>query len=207
MQRVVGGVDHVGRDPDRRPAPAAIVGALDDHPGDRRGAGLGRQDAHLVVGKVHVLERRVGRGQRLTECCVEGVHRAVALGDDHPRRAADLDLDRRLGQRDQLVPGVEPALVDDPEADQAEVVRHLAERAPRQELEARVGALVGVAARLALLDRPRAAPGSGPRPPRPRGRSRRAASSGSRGRPGRRPRCGADCRPPRARCARSCSGP
>ena len=128
----------------RRPL---IVGALDDHPGDRRGARLGRQDAHLVVGELHVLERRVGRRQRLAERGVERVHRAVALGDDHPRRAADLDLDGRLGQRDQLVAGVEAALVDDPEADQPEVVRHLAERAPRQQLEARLRALVGVAAR------------------------------------------------------------
>ena len=128
------------------------VAALDDHPGHRGGALLGGEDAHLVVDQLHPLERGVGLGQRLAQRVVERVHRAVAVGHGVEVAAADRDLDRRLRGGDQLAHGVEAALVDDAEAQQLEIVRHLAQRPPDQHLEAGGGPVIDPAPRLALLD-------------------------------------------------------
>src|SRR5262249_12405387 len=53
VERVVRGVNDVGRDPDRVPSFARAVGALDHHAGNGAGAGVGGEDAHLVIDQPH----------------------------------------------------------------------------------------------------------------------------------------------------------
>ena len=59
------------------------------------------EDPHLVVGQLDLGEVRVAVGDRRAQGAVEGVDRAVALGDLDVALAVDHDLDRRLG----LAPG------------------------------------------------------------------------------------------------------
>src|SRR6266849_6515270 len=151
VERVVGGVDDVGGDAHGRPAAAAGVARLDHHPRHRLGCILRRQDAHLVIGEADLLELREGRDERVPQRAVEGVHRAVALGHRHQGLAADIDLDGRLRQRDEVAARVPASLVDDAEALQPEEFRHALQRAARQQLEARLGAVIGIALELALL--------------------------------------------------------
>ena len=83
------------------------------------------------------------------------------LSSDHLDRHPDLDsyyrakfkLFRNMTATDFAVLNA-----DDPEAVQAEVLGHLAEGPPREQLEARIRALVGVAAGLALLECPEQLP-------------------------------------------------
>ena len=74
----------------------SLVGALDHDARDRLGAGLRRQDAHLVVDEAHLGQHGIVRQQRLAQRGVERVDRAVAVGHGHELLAADLHLDRRL---------------------------------------------------------------------------------------------------------------
>ena len=201
------------------PQESLAVGGVEQDAGDRAGAVVRVEDAHLVVGELDVREVRVEVGDRQAERPVERVHRAVPLGGAHVAPPVDPDLDRRLG----LDVAVGALLGDDPEALEPEQRRVLAGLAAQQQLERSVGRLVLIAAVLALLDAlERALGGVGvevdARPPRPRrgpspcprarrsgrrGRCRRAPGRGAR-RCGRRPGCPRRaCRPcGRRRCGR-----
>ena len=132
------------------------VGGVEQDPGDRAGAVGFVEDADLVVGQLDVGEVRVAVGDRAAQGAVEGVDRAVALGDAHVALAVDLDLDRRLGL--DLAAGA--LLGDDAEALEPEQRLVAARLAAQQQLEGGRRRLVVVAAVLALLqplDRPRRA--------------------------------------------------
>ena len=168
----------------------------------RPGALVAAQDAHLVVVQPHGLDLGVELDQRLAQRGVERVHGAVALGGGVLGLAVRaLEHDRRLGDRRLRLVAL---LVDDAEADEPEEAAAVAlERLPHEELEGRVGALVGIAARLELLQlgEQRGARPAGRSP----GRCRTAPPSpaGWSGPPGRRPARAARCRPPPGRCART----
>ena len=131
------------------PAPSALSIITRGH---RAGRLVGRQDAHLVIDQPPILE--VGRvfAEVLAQRRVERIDRTAALGHRHQMLVADSDLDGCLRQRDQLADRVEAPFDGHPVAVDAEVFGHLAERAPRHQLEARLGAVVGVAVEFALLD-------------------------------------------------------
>ena len=77
------GLDDVLVHADRGPGRVA-VGGVDQHPRDRAGALVRVEDAHLVVGEVHALERGEVAVERGPQRAVERVHRTVALGGrDH----------------------------------------------------------------------------------------------------------------------------
>ena len=65
--------------------------------------------------------------------------------------AGDLHLHHRHRDSDPLADGVVALLDIDVELLDIEIIRHLAEDAPRQQFERGVGALIGVAERLTLL--------------------------------------------------------
>ena len=83
---------------------------------------------------------------------IERIDRAVALGHRHQRLAVDFDLDHRLGDIDLLAARVVPPLDRGAIALDVEELRQRAERIARQDHEPRLGAVIGIAARLALLD-------------------------------------------------------
>ena len=111
----------LARDADRAPALAGLVGAFDHHARDRLGAGLRRQDAHLVVDQPHVVELRIDAAS--APCAARCRARStgplpsatvmVAL-------AVHLELHRRLGFGHQLAARVPAPLVHDAEARQLE---------------------------------------------------------------------------------------
>ena len=112
------------------------------------------QDPDLVIDKLHLLERGVGAGQRLAKRRVDSVHRTVAKGHLVIDDIADSDGRRGLRFDNQLTTGVEAALVHHPETADVEIIRHLAERAACQQLEAGFGGIKGPAVKLAFLDHP-----------------------------------------------------
>src|ERR1700685_672594 len=83
---VPGGGDDVLVHPDGGPGVAGAVARLDQHPGDRPGAGRALQDADLEVGQLQGGELGEGLLEGRPERPVERVDRAVALadGDDPP---------------------------------------------------------------------------------------------------------------------------
>src|SRR5262245_7586953 len=116
-------LDDVRRDTDGAPV-LVLVARLDQHP-DQASRALGAaEDADLVVVEADLGDLRVELADRLPQRLVEGVHRAVALR----RRVLDLPVrplehDRGLRER-RLALG--SLLVDDAEADQAEVAHAVA---------------------------------------------------------------------------------
>ena len=62
------------------------------------GAGLGVDDADLVVDQLHLGQVRKGAVQGLAQGGVEGVDRAVPFGHFVPHLVADAQLDRGLGR-------------------------------------------------------------------------------------------------------------
>ena len=102
LERPPGRLDDVGADPDRRPVVLA-VGGIEEHPGDRAGRSGAVEDAHLEVGEVDPLERRVGAVEGGPQRLVDGVDRAVALGGLDVALVADPHLDRRLGAETGLL--------------------------------------------------------------------------------------------------------
>ena len=196
VERVVGGVDDVGAR--RRPSTRSrrLVAGLDHHARHRAGAGLRRQDADLVVGEPDVFE--LGESRRSAPCAAPSssaltgpLLSATSMNACSPTVA----LDGRLRHGDELALGVPAPLVHDAEALQPEIFRHAAERAPRQQLEARLGAVIGIALRTRAPSPRRAARRASDAWRRSRCRSRAAAPGCSSARPDRRRRCGADCRP------------
>src|SRR5690625_1854646 len=87
VECIEGGVDDVWRDADRRPALAGAA-TLDQHASHGFRPILRRQDAHLVVLQTYRLEYRIMWYQRLAQRLVEGIHRAIAIGDRHERLVA-----------------------------------------------------------------------------------------------------------------------
>ncbi len=129
------------------PQELVAVGGVEEDAGDRAGAVVRVEDAHLVVGELDVGEVRVEVADRQAERLVERVHRAVPLGRAHVAVPLDPDLDRRL----RLDVAVGALLGDDPEALEPEERRVLPRLAAQEQLERGVGRLVLVAAVLALL--------------------------------------------------------
>src|SRR5262245_12920889 len=71
-QRLEAGIDDVGRDADREPALArALVAAFHQHAGD--GLGAAREDTHLVVDELHVLDVLLIAAEVLAKRLVERV--------------------------------------------------------------------------------------------------------------------------------------
>src|SRR5215468_1223954 len=77
-QRLERGVDDIGRDADRGPTLAGLVGALDQHARHRLGAAV--EDAHAVVGELETLDVFLVLAEVLAQREVEGIDRAVAFG-------------------------------------------------------------------------------------------------------------------------------
>src|ERR1700722_3059667 len=144
------GVDDVGRDADGGPALAVLVLALDQDPRHRPGAGV--EDTHAVVREREAVDVALVLAEVLAQREVERIDRAVALGRRDQLVVADRDLHDREAYSDALARGVDPVLDIDVELGDLEIVGHPPEHASRQQLERRVGRLVGVADRLALLD-------------------------------------------------------
>ena len=117
-----------------------------------RGAAGRVEDADLEVDQPHVGQLRIDRHQGLSQRSIERIHRTVALAHFHHALAGDVELHRGFGQGDQLALGVEPALGQHAEALQSEVIRHRMQLVPRQQLERGVGAVIGIALGLAVLD-------------------------------------------------------
>ncbi len=106
------------------------------------------EDPHLVVGQLDLAQVRVAGADRGAQGSVEGVDRAVALGDLDVALAVDDDLDHCLGlDRTTLA-----LLSGDTEALQLEERLVDARLAPQQQLEGGLRRLVVVAAVLALLE-------------------------------------------------------
>src|ERR1700732_3236275 len=76
-QRLKRGINDVGRDPDRGPALAALVPALDQHARHRLGAAV--EDAHPVVGELEPLDVALILADILAQRDVQGVDGAVAF--------------------------------------------------------------------------------------------------------------------------------
>ena len=74
------------------------VGGVEQHPRDRPGALRSVEDAHPVVGQMHVAQLAEVRLDGEAERGVEGVDGPVALGGGDDTLVADVDLDRRLGR-------------------------------------------------------------------------------------------------------------
>src|ERR1700727_1411932 len=149
FERVPGGGDDVLVHPDGGPGVAGAVARLDQDPGDRPGAGAAFQDADLEVGQLQGGELGEGLLERGPQRPVERVHRAVALADgDDPLSLGDQP-DRRLAGH-----GAVFSLLDDhPPGFDGEVPPPLARQlVAEQQLEARVGGLERITARLELLD-------------------------------------------------------
>jgi hypothetical protein len=115
------------------------------------GVAAAGQDADLVVDEVEVLDEALIAAEVLPERVVERVHRAVALAHGHDRLAVDAHLDGRLRNRNEFAERVVAPLDQDAERIHLEELRHIAERAPREQLEGGFGRLIGVAVCLALL--------------------------------------------------------
>ena len=102
-QRLEAGVDDVGRDADREPALArALVAALDQHARD--GLGAAREDAHLVVDQLDVLDVLLVAAEVLAQRLVERIDGAVAFRH-RPQRlvvAVDEHLHGRFRHGDEL---------------------------------------------------------------------------------------------------------
>src|SRR5262249_46986602 len=148
-QRLERGIDDVGRDADRGPALAGLILALDQDAGHRLGATI--ENAHAVVGQLEPADIALILPEILAQSEIERVDGSVAFGGRDQRFAVDLHLDHRQRHRDALAERVVALLDIDVELLNVEIARHLAEDAPRQELERGIGRLVGVADRLALL--------------------------------------------------------
>ena len=139
-------------------SPRDRVVALDQHA--RHGLGAAREDTHLVVDELDVLDVLLVAAEVLAQRPVERVDRAVAFAD-RPQRlvvAVDEHLDDRLRHGDQLAARVVAPLDHDAEAVDGEIARHALQRAPRQQLEGGFRRLVGIAdglARLHLVEQPR----------------------------------------------------
>jgi hypothetical protein len=96
---------------------------------------------------VHRVECGVEGGERLAQCQVEGVDRAVAIGGGVEDLAVHLHLHARLGPRK----GAVAALHDDREVDDPEGRHVVRVAAPDEELEGGIRALEAGALRLELL--------------------------------------------------------
>ena len=77
-----------------------LVLELDQHA--RHGVGAALEDADLVVDELEVLDYRLVLAEVLAQRLVERVDRAVAFGGRDQLLVADLDLDDRLREADQL---------------------------------------------------------------------------------------------------------
>ena len=97
------------------------------------------KDTHLVVDKLHILERRVGCRQRLAKRCIDGIHRPVAKRHLVIDNIADSYGRRGFGFHHKLAPCVEASFIHHPETSDGEIFRHLTKRAARQQLEAGLG--------------------------------------------------------------------
>jgi hypothetical protein len=112
------------------------------------------QDADLEIDQLDVGDLGLVFAEILAQRDVERVDRAVdRFGHRHALVSPSIEhLHHRLGHRLQLAVGVEAALDHDSGSFDAKKSGTGAQHAPGEQFEARVGALIGVAGRLALLD-------------------------------------------------------
>ena len=169
---------------------------------------LRRQDAHLVVDQPHIARARgIGRDSALRSAVIERVHRplpsATVISVSPPTSTLMVASDTR----DELAARVAAPLIDDAETLQPEIFRHLPSARRASSSKLRFGAVIGIAQEFALLHLFQQARRCAGRWPRRRCRPRAGATGDWSGRPGRRPGCGADCRPFPAAHARRCAGP
>src|SRR5262249_40048937 len=131
------------------PATPGPVLALDQDAGTRLGAAI--ENAHAVIGELEPADIALILAQVLAQGKVERVDRPVAFRRRDQRFAVDLHLDHRQRHRYALAERVVALLDIDVKLLDVEIARHLAQHAPRQELEGGIRRLVGIADRLALL--------------------------------------------------------
>ena len=120
--------------------------------------GAAVEDTHAVVDQLQALDVFLVLAEILAQRDVERVDGAVAFGRRDQMLAGDVDLDHRQRDGDALAVRIVALLDIDVELLDLEIIRHLAERAPRQQIERGVGGFVGVAGGLPLLqllDQPR----------------------------------------------------
>ena len=198
----------LGETPTVRPALALAVGALDHHARDRAGAGVGRQDADLVVDQPHVRQLRDRPASSALRSAVSSAFTgplpsATVISCSPPTSSVIVASD----SVDQLAARIPAPLVHDAEALTAEVIGHAAAArgAPAARSWPRRRHRRSRRTRATSPSRP--APRPWDRRRRPRGRSRGSAPGCWRGRTGRRRRCGGGCRPASDRYARRCADP
>src|SRR6266850_712694 len=148
-QRLKRPVDDVGRNADGGPALALLVFALDQHPRYRLGAAI--EDTDAVVDQLQAFDVFLVFAEILAQRDVKRVDGTVALRRRDQFLAVDVDLHHRHCHRDALTVGVVALFDIDIELFDPEIFRHLAKRTPCQQIERRVGGLVGIARGLALL--------------------------------------------------------
>lgn len=124
----------------------AAVGALDEH-AHHAGGAAAVDDAHLEIAQAHALHLRIKHQQRLPERQVQRVHGAVALSGVDLLAPIHAYFDVCLGAA--LVALVARKHVEIPHL---KIPFAHAQRVQRHQVEAAVGALVGVAAQLAALE-------------------------------------------------------
>ena len=166
-----------------------------------------REDAHLVIDEVEVLDEALIAAEILAQRLVERIHRAVALPDRHHRLAVDAHLDGRLRHGDEIADRVVTPLDHDAERIRPRRIaarcRACAARAARRRLRPpRRRSL-----RLALLHLVEQARDAWIVLRRRRCRCAPARRGCSSGRPGPKPESCAGCRPLPAAHARRCAGP
>src|SRR5205807_1193872 len=111
---------------------------------------LGVNDSNLEVGELDVRQPGVEFEQRLAECAVQRMDRAVPFGHSQALLSVDYDLESRL--RDWLFVFAAP-LYDAAKASQVEKRARAAERAHEQQFERTFRALVTVSIVLAVRNR------------------------------------------------------
>ena len=109
------------------------------------------EDAHFVIDEAQVLQDAGIFAEVFAQRAVERVDRAVADGDVVERLVAHFHFHHGFGDRDPFAQRIVAALDHDAETFHVEIVRHLSQRAPRQQFERRFGAVIGVAQEFALL--------------------------------------------------------
>src|SRR5690606_31179107 len=139
----------IGRNPDGDPAFAAAIATFNQHTGDRARAAV--EDTHLEVDQFEILDAGRIDAQIFSQGEVEGVDRAVALGDRHQQLALNAEFYDRLGDGDLLALGVVAALDHGTVVLDVEEIRQRAEDAAGQTGKGRIGAIIGIAAGFALF--------------------------------------------------------
>ncbi len=159
LQREPGRLDDVGRGADSAPDVQSIA-RLDQHAYRRVGAVTRVNDAHLVVGEVHLLEQGVRLTERAPHRGVEGRHRPVAVGGGLGEQVSDAHLHHRFGLHlavavarvRGMAGGIEvTAALHDEEVIEAEGGDVAVQRTAHQQFERGLGGLVLKAARFLRL--------------------------------------------------------